>query len=195
MASPRKARAPRAWPRRRSRVPGTASCSTRACIQARARTCGECHVLCDHERPSQPGHPRAGYAPSRRLPVPTQNALTKLPRARAAPRPRPTLGDTGPRLPAPAPNQPPTIQNTLLQPLHGHRRPHAGATQSQAARPRVRAPLALGPRPRPDPGQRLSPHASHRPPPRSLSPRPAPRSPRHPFSLRGPASGTATSRP
>lgn len=56
-----------------------------ACTQARAGTCGECHVLCDHERPSQPGHPRAGYVPSRRLPVPTQNALTKLPRARAAP--------------------------------------------------------------------------------------------------------------
>lgn len=66
-----------------SRGPLPVQCG--ACAQAQAGTRGDCRVLCHHERPSQPGHPGAGYTPSLRLPVPTQNALTKLPRARAAP--------------------------------------------------------------------------------------------------------------
>lgn len=66
-----------------SRGPFPGQCG--ACAQAQAGTRGDRRVLCHHERPSQSGHPGAGYTPSLRLPVPTQNALTKLPRALAAP--------------------------------------------------------------------------------------------------------------
>lgn len=85
MASPRKACAPQAWPRRDSWVAGTASCSMRGLHTGPGG---------DTRRLARPVSPRAalaartpgnGLPPSLRLPVPTQNALTKLPRARAAP--------------------------------------------------------------------------------------------------------------
>lgn len=164
VASPRKACAPRAWPRRDSWVAGTASCSMRGLHTGPGG---------DTRRLARPVSPRAALAartPGNGLrtkppaPRPHPESTHKAPSGPrcTAPRPRPTLGDTGPRVPAPAPGQPPTLQNTLMQLLHGHQRPHAGATQSQAARPRVRAPLALGPRPDPCP---LSPHATRRPRP------------------------------
>lgn len=164
VASPQKARAPRAWPRRDSWVAGTVSWSVRG---LRTGPGG------DTRRPPRPVSPRAALAvrtPGSRLhpeppaPRPHPERTHKAPSGPrcTAPRPRPTLGDTGPQVPAPAPGGPPTLQNPLMQLLHGHQRPHAGATQSQAARPRVRAPRALGPRPDPCP---LGPHASRRPRP------------------------------
>lgn len=161
---PQKARAPRAWPRRDSWVAGTASCSMRG---LRTGPGGDTRRL---PRPVSPRAALAARTPGSRLhpkppaPRPHPERTHKAPSGPCctAPRPRPTLGDTGPQVPAPAPGRPPTLQNPLMQLLHGHQRPHAGATQSQAARPRVRAPRALGPRPDPCP---LGLHASRGPRP------------------------------
>lgn len=166
VASPRKARAPQAWPRRDSWIVGTASCSMRG---LRTGPGGDTRRL---PRPVSPRAALAAWTPGSGLsteppaPGPHPERTHKAPSGPrcTAPRPRPTLRDTGPQVPAPAPGRPPTLQKTLMQLLHGHQRPHAGATQSQAARPRVRAPLALCPCPRPDPCP-LGPHASRRPRP------------------------------
>lgn len=148
-------------------------------------------------RPVSPRTALAARTPGRglrteALPFPTQKALTKLPRARAAPPhvPAPrsvTLGLASQR-PRPAdhqlsraPSRSPYTATSGLSPAAHKARP-----RDPASKPHSRS----APAPLPAGSPRLAPL-----PHRSLSPPGTPRSPRRPRSLRGPASGAATSRP